>query len=69
MKTTARWKSRKAGERALRYIFPATRVLSASRYNGAYGSQEVRMSEMTIRPVMKFIYLGYAAGLRHADAA
>jgi len=28
-KITARWKSRKAGERALRYLFPATRVLAA----------------------------------------
>ena len=29
-KTTAQWKSRKAGDRALRYIFPATRVLAPS---------------------------------------
>ena len=33
---------------------------SASGYNGADWSQEVRMAEMIIRPTMKFIYVGYA---------
>ena len=39
---------------------PAARALAASRCNSAYWPQEVRMSEMIIRPTMKFIYLGYA---------